>query len=316
MIHNNTPVSFVMPAYNCADTVVESVESIIQGNFEDGDELIVVNDCSTDNTAQVLSDLKEKYPFIEVIHNAQNKGCPATRNVGIDRAQNPIIFNLDSDDVLVPGSRKLLQQFMVSEKADVAAFGEIHFFRKSISEVTHKWICHPGVLTLADFLAGPIVPGGNYMYTKESWQRVGGYWEYGAGLHEFWGSSLKQIASGSKFVVLPDTYYFHRYGHTSLYVSESERTGASSLMATRMIMPFLDLIDEKDAEYITSEEGSQCWFENLGQRPIRLKSGEIGKTGKKVDMKPLNYNRGSPLKRFVKKVVKKVIKLATDEPAS
>jgi glycosyltransferase involved in cell wall biosynthesis len=281
-----------MPAYNCAETVVESVESIIQGNFEEGDELIIVDDASTDYTARVLSKLKGKYPCITVIHNAENKGCPATRNVGIDRASNPLIFNLDSDDVLVPGSVRQLRQVLISDRADVVAFGEIHYFRENIDKVTHKWICHPGVMTLADFLAGHIVPGGNFLYTKESWQRVNRYGEYGAGLHEFWGFSLKQIAMGSKFVVMPNTYYFHRYGHDSLFVRESKKNNESSLMATKMIMPFVNLIDENDAEYIMSEEGSRTWFDNLAKRPIRLKSGEIGKTGEIVYLKSYKGSLG------------------------
>ena len=132
---DSSSVSFVMPAYNCADTVVESVESIIQANLEEGDKLIIVDDCSTDNTAQVLSDLKRRYPFIEIISNTQNKGCPASRNVGIDRASNPLIFNLDSDNILVPGSIKQLKQFMISEKADMAAFGELYFFQKDKNKV-------------------------------------------------------------------------------------------------------------------------------------------------------------------------------------
>ena len=304
-------ISFVMPAYNCADTVIDSVESIVLGNFEE-DELIIVNDCSTDNTAQALSDTKEKYPFITVIHNAQNKGCPATRNVGIDRASNSIIFNLDSDNILVPGSIKQLQQFMISEKADAAAFGEIHFFRKSINEVTHKWICRPGILTLADFLSGTINPGsaGNFMYTKESWQRVGKYCEYGAGLHEAWGFSLKQIASGSTFVVVPDTYYFHRYGHDSLYVREVKKKHESSLMATKMILPFLDLIDERDAAYIMSKEGSESWFNNHKKRHIRLRTGEVGKTGAVVYLESNESSLKSRIKTQIREVIRQALAMS------
>ena len=43
-------ISFFIPAYNCAKTVTESVISILETNFQEGDELIVVNDCATDNT--------------------------------------------------------------------------------------------------------------------------------------------------------------------------------------------------------------------------------------------------------------------------
>lgn len=278
-------ISFVMPAYNCSDTIAESVESIFNGNFEDGDELIIVDGCSTDNTAQVLSDLKEKYHFLKIILNEQYLGCPAARNVGIGTASNSIIFNLDSDNILVPGSIKQLKQFMIDENADVAAFGEIHFFQTDKNKITHKWICCPGTLTLADLLSGSInpAPSGNYMFTKESWHRVGKYWEYGAGLHEAWGFSLKQIANGSKFVVMPGSYYLHRHGYSSLFVRESGKKHESSLMATKMIMPFINLLEDKDAKYIMTEKGSREWFENTDKRPIRLKSGEIGRNGKVVD---------------------------------
>ena len=281
MRFTDSSISFVMPAYNCQDTIVESVESIIHGNFEQGDQLIIVDDCSTDDTAQVLSNLKREYPFIVVVRSAENKGCPATRNIGIGKASNPTIFNLDSDNILVPRSIRRLRHFMISENADLAAFGQFHFFQNNIDEVKVKWICRSGLLTLADFLSGSVNPGpsGNFMYTKRSWERVGGYWEYGSGLHEAWGFTLKQIAMGARFVVMPKTYYWHRHGHDSLYVREARKRNESSLMATKMITPFLHLVDDAQAAYIRSEEGSQTWFESPDMWPLRLKTGEQGKTG-------------------------------------
>ena len=44
------PVSFIVPAYNCARTIRQTIGSIFEGNFEAGDEIIVVDDCSTDST--------------------------------------------------------------------------------------------------------------------------------------------------------------------------------------------------------------------------------------------------------------------------
>jgi glycosyltransferase involved in cell wall biosynthesis len=277
-------VSFVIPAYNCTSTIEEAVESIINGNFEPGDEVVIVDDFSTDNTKEVLNNLKVKYPFLHIIYNKKNKGCPATRNIGIKNTTNLLIFNLDSDDVLVPGSRKLLQNYMYRMKADIAVFGESHFFVDSVKNVTHKWICHSGIMTLADYLSGSIVPGGNYLYTKASWERVGGYWEYGKGLHEFWGFSLKQIAMGSKFVVLKNSYYYHRYGRSSLYIRQVRKEN-SSLMATKMIGPFLNFIDEKDAKYIKSREGRKTWFDNLENHPIKVKGYKIGHKGEIIHVR-------------------------------
>lgn len=293
MIDNNSKISFVMPAHNSAKTIAEAVESVFNGNFEVGDEFIIVDNASSDSTRKVIRKLKTKYPLIIEIDNAEDKGCPASRNIGVNTAKNPIIFNLDSDNVLVPGSIKKLKEYLVSENADMAAFSEYHYFYKNnIKQITHKWICKLGVMSLADFLAGPINPGpgGNFMYTKESWKKVGMYWEYGKGVQEAWGFALKQLANGSEFVVLPNSYYLHRYGTNSLFVREAKNDGKSSLMATKMIMPFINLLNDEDASYIKSEEGSKNWLEyrNYINRPIRLKTGEIGVAGYKISLQRNN----------------------------
>lgn len=281
---NKMNISFVMPTYNSADTVVESVESIMEGNFKDGDELIIVDGKSSDNTIQVLENLRGKYPVIKLILPENHLGCPSARNVGIETSSNPLIFNLDSDNVLEPGSINKLKQFLIKEKADVATFGEIHYFKTNISDISHKWICAPGVLTLTDLLGSSINPAfsGNYLYTKDSWERIGNYWEYGDGLHEAWGFSLKQIANGSKFIVMPNTFYYHRYGYSSLYIRESKDQHTGSLIATKMIKPFIDLLVDEDADYIMSEKGSRKWFKNLDDKPINIKSGGIPKRGRIV----------------------------------
>ncbi len=276
-----------MPAHNCASTVAESVESIINGNFAAGDELIIVDDGSTDETPRVLLKLKQKYPAITVITGKENLGCPAARNIAYAAAQNPIIFNLYADDVLVPGSVARLKSYMVAEEADMAGFAEYHYFQKSRrgkKEITHKWICRPGILTLSDFLTGDINPGpgGNYMFTKAIWQKVGGVWEYGKGMHEAWGFTLKCLAFGAKFAVMPNSFYYHRYGTNSLFMREAKKENEVSLMATKMITPYLDLLDPRDAAYIRSEAGSKNWFKTLDRAPIRLKNAPVGKTGYKV----------------------------------
>jgi len=206
MSEKDPKISFVIPAYNCADTLEESVESIFNGNFEDGDEVIIVNDASTDNTESVIDKLKSKHPLIVTINNSENKGCPASRNVGIRATKNSLIFNLDSDNILVHNSIPKLKKYLIEQAAEVAAFGEYHYFIDNTAKITHKWICKPGTMSLADFLSGHINPGpgGNFLYTKKSWDKIGGYWEYGSGLHEAWGFTLKQLANGAKFVVPQD----------------------------------------------------------------------------------------------------------------
>jgi len=299
-IQKKDKISFVIPAYNCADTIEESVDSIIKGNFEEGDELIIINDGSTDKTAQIIRNLENKYPFITTITNRENIGCPATRNIGINRASNPLIFNLDSDNILEPNSVSKLKDFLISNEADLAAFSEYHYFRKNTKKITRKWIYKPKEMTLADFLSGIINPGpgGNFLYTKNSWKKIGGYWEYGAGLHEAWGYTLKQLANNSKFVILPKSFYYHRYGHESLFIRETKKEDANSKIATKMLSHYFNLIEEEDVEYIKNNKNT--WFSDLNNRPIKVKGASHGRNGKTIYK--INY------KNKIRKLIIRIIK--------
>jgi hypothetical protein len=73
-------ISFIIPAYNCAETINEAVESIAKGNIEPGDEVVIVNDASTDHTGTVLQRIQEKYDFVKLVSHAKNKGGAAARN--------------------------------------------------------------------------------------------------------------------------------------------------------------------------------------------------------------------------------------------
>lgn len=282
-------ISFFIPAYNCEKTIPESVESILEGNFTHGDDLVIVDDGSTDNTGKVLNELKNKYPAIKLLKHTRNKGGAATRNTAVENTENEILFCLDSDNVLVPGSIQKLKAYLLNSGADVAAFQELHYFKADKSKVTHKWTFRQGLITLADCLAGPVTPGasGNYMFTKESWIRAGGYPEF-ARTYDTWGFGFRQLATGAKMVVMPESFYFHRYGHDSNWAREV-RKGSASLKALQILLPFLDMLDQKDVDYIMSRKRRYDWFKNLEKHPIRLKSGDSGSTGFTTNIKPSSF---------------------------
>ncbi|MEZ2238927.1 FkbM family methyltransferase [Microcoleus sp.] len=265
-------ISFFIPAYNCEETIEESVDSILNGNFEQGDELIIVNDCSTDNTEGLLERLKIKYPFIKIFRHETNKGGGAARNTAVQNSSHPLLFCLDSDNILVPGSIEKLKDFLVDSGADVTAFQEIIFFEGCKENIINKWI-YPDKITLADFFSRHDFPGssGNYLFTKESWVRAGGYSESSGALdtHTF---GFRQLATGSKMLTLPNTYYCHRQGIESYFVRFS-RTNNLSLTLADIITPFAHLIADADWQYMCGE-GKDNWYENINQRPICL-SNEV-----------------------------------------
>lgn len=104
----NTPlVSVIMPAYNAEPFIEEAILSVINQTVGDW-ELLVVDDCSSDGTVQVVKKLTEVDNRVILIINEKNMGCARSRNRGIELAQGQYIAFLDSDDIWL--SQKLERQ--------------------------------------------------------------------------------------------------------------------------------------------------------------------------------------------------------------
>jgi glycosyltransferase involved in cell wall biosynthesis len=271
-------ISFFIPAYNCAKTIAESVDSIMATNFTAGDELIIVNDCSTDNTSEILHELKEKYAIITIIDHKRNKGGAAARNTAVENAKHGLLFCLDSDNILEKNSIHSLLNFLIDEKADIAVFGNIHFFSKTLASVDEEWAFKRGVFSINDLLTGVPSPAasGNYLFTKNSWVKAKYYTE-DLGALDTWAFGFKQLMENCKMVVMPTGHYFHRRGHDSYYIRDAlNRQKSVSIRLIKLIIDYFDVIHPSDLEYIFSKSGRFSWFDNLKKRPIRLiASGEL-----------------------------------------
>ncbi len=288
-------ISYVIPTYNYEKYITDSILSIVHGNLKMGDEIVVVNDGSTDGTAELLQRLQKKYSSIRVINQKKNSGGAAARNTAVSNARHDLIFCLDSDNLLMPGSVQKLLAFMNSQEADAAAFECVYYFNKSPNRVTHVWKFQSEKHTFADCLAGSISPiaSGNYLYTKNSWERSGGYPEFAQAL-DAWGFGLRQLATGTKMVVMPKSYYLHRYGHESYWIRESEQNNE---MAFKILEPYLDQIADEDIAYLINNSCS--WFSKFTKKPIKIKNDSLGRTGK-----VLRRNSFSVLLRNMKHCVK------------
>lgn len=282
-MHNPAPLSFIMPAYNCAATVAQSVESILDGNLNPADEIVIVDDGSTDQTAPILTQLAAQHPEIRLVPHNRNKGGGAARNTAVENARHDLIFCLDSDNLLVPGAIAELKNFLLEHQADVATFSESRMFKTDPATPTLSWRYVPGILTFADYLSGIVVPGasGNYLFTRASWLKAGGYPEYSGAL-DTWGFGLRQVATGQRMMVMPTGFYCHRHGHDSYWTREAAK-GKISLTALQLLIPFLDQIVEDDIDYIMGREGRLSWHGTLDHRPIRLIGQPNGQAGVIVD---------------------------------
>lgn len=113
MITPTPLVSVVMPTYNQAEFISETLESVLNQTFKDY-ELIIVNDGSTDNTLQILQKYQE-HTQINII-NQENRGCSAALNAGIKNARGKYISLISSDDLWC--NDKLEKQVELHSKYD------------------------------------------------------------------------------------------------------------------------------------------------------------------------------------------------------
>lgn len=129
-------VSIVVPAYNCAATIAAAVESCLAQTYDDV-EIIVVNDGSTDGTAQVLEQFGRR---ILVLHQ-DNAGLAAARNAGTRAASGEFVAWMDGDDLAMPERLRIQVGLLASRPAialvssDFSAFvtGEPDFDHSHIS---------------------------------------------------------------------------------------------------------------------------------------------------------------------------------------
>ncbi len=101
MLYKIKQVSIVVPIYKGANYIQKCVVSLFEQDFE-SIEYIFVNDCTPDNSMDVLQNIIKSYPHrephIKILHHSQNRGLGAARNTGLENATGEYILHIDSDD--------------------------------------------------------------------------------------------------------------------------------------------------------------------------------------------------------------------------
>jgi glycosyltransferase involved in cell wall biosynthesis len=205
-------LSIVIPCYNCADTLRESVSSCFSGGL-DNFEIIMVDDGSSDTTKEVMTELSKKYKEITLFYHEHNRGGGAARNTGIQHAIGDLIFCLDSDNVLDATSMQKMVMFLREKKVDGVAFYERRFFHSQRREtftshfntVLNKSITIENIFDSSETLLD------NFLYTKESFLRTTKYPEH----HGFDTQSfeMRYLSVNNSVFVCPETFFYHRQNH-------------------------------------------------------------------------------------------------------
>ena len=121
-------ISVVIPSYNYAHFLQESLDSVASQAIKDARvEVIVVDDCSSDNTQSVIRD----NDWVRNIRHPENRGLPAALNTGHEAARGKYIINLDADNLLAPDALSLMYDVLENKPWIDVASGSIAIYSDS-----------------------------------------------------------------------------------------------------------------------------------------------------------------------------------------
>ena len=109
-------VSVITPVYNAEKYLKEAIESVLEQTYKNM-EIILVDDCSQDNSGQIIKQLQKLHPEIVYYCQPRNMGAGAARNKALELATGQYVAFLDSDDVWFPEKTKRQIQLMEKTKS-------------------------------------------------------------------------------------------------------------------------------------------------------------------------------------------------------
>jgi len=260
-------LSFIIPCYNCADTVGEAIESIYQQNLDIPFEVVCTDDGSEDSTREVLSYYQNKHSNLNVHHHDQNRGGAVARNTCVANSRGDLIFCLDSDNILVLDLVSNLIKLLDDIGCDGASFAELRYFEgtKGNYKHTHSWFFEApdGFCDINHIMSTTKTPAasGNYLYTRKSYDRAAGYPE-GRGAMDSWGFGFRQHATGMKIAILPGSFYWHRLSGESYWTRE-EKKGTNNKNAAEIVREFPELFTDETNSFLASPDCEKDFFTHI-----------------------------------------------------
>lgn len=147
-------VSIITPVYKCEDYIARTLNSVLAQTYPEW-EMLLVDDCSPDGSADIIRSYVEKDPRFKYIKLENNSGAAIARNVGLECAKGRYIAYLDADDIWLP--KKLERQIHFMEEHDVqfscCDYEKIEADDTPLNKVVHM----PKTITYNQLLSNTII---------------------------------------------------------------------------------------------------------------------------------------------------------------
>jgi glycosyltransferase involved in cell wall biosynthesis len=254
-------LSIVIPFYNVEKYIAQCLDSVYSQDLpEDEYEVICVNDCSPDNSRDIVLAYQQKHSNLKLIEHERNKKLGAARNTGFDAAQGKYVWFIDSDD--------FINENVLSRLLSVAENNDLEILQFSIRK------CDDGIIT--DFYVysseTEVIEGAMFLKNQALtfWEKSVATWSkiYSRSFlfkhqlrykeecfFEDMDHTLKALLLSHRFKCIKDIVYFYRINNISImntYCNE----GLKSADRVNLSMECLCFLDEfYQGEYMDIIEG-------------------------------------------------------------
>ncbi|WP_017221049.1 glycosyltransferase family 2 protein [Moritella dasanensis] len=168
----NPQVSVIMPAYNVDKFIGEAIDSVLSQTFTDF-ELIIIDDCSTDNTRKEIIKKKNIDNRIQFHCNSENLGIAETLNKALKMASGKYIIRMDSDDISLPNRFELLLTKINDSDIDILGTSTITINENGDEIGSYETIVEHDDLVATIGLSSPLLH--IWICKKELYEKVGNY---------------------------------------------------------------------------------------------------------------------------------------------
>ncbi|WP_455668382.1 glycosyltransferase family 2 protein [Phocaeicola sp.] len=228
-------ISVIIPVYNVEKYIERSVHSLLGQTLQNGIEYIFINDCTPDNSIQILQNVIKEYPMrkkdIHIINHNENCGSAAARNTGLKYAKGNYIIYCDSDDWIEADMYETLYNEAVKEDADLVGCDFEEVFGSYI-KYNKQNLNYDGKNCLYKLLSGELHGSTcNKLVKRSIYQENDITFIDGINMWEDIIVSIKLFYFSKRIVYIPHAYYHYiRYNDNS-YTNKLSQSALDNLMA-------------------------------------------------------------------------------------
>lgn len=216
-------VSIVLPTYNGEKYLRESIESIINQTYQDW-ELIIVNDCSIDNTREIALKYVEQDNRIMLINNDINQKLPQSLNIGFGKSSGKLLTWTSDDNRMKSCMLETMVQYFQEDK-------KLDFLYGDIIPID----CKGRIMTQCGYINGEIDDiyvrnpiSACFMYKRKVYQHIGEYNRkaFSAEDYEYW---IRIYEAGFKMLHIKEKLYYYRIHEGSLTATKKRENALLNL---------------------------------------------------------------------------------------